>query len=228
MKIYITNERMNGVLPENIKETKELTPAAKKVLAYLLNNFYSFSMVDENGYFYRTNNEMRKDLGIGMGNMLEAIQELIDTNLIMRKVGETLPTGERLASRYYIQWDNLEKPVVKPTASDMIRKYLSKKKDNTNAKQTVNVHVNVEVPVTVNQHVEHTNDNEDYDDEDYSNWTDDKLKRGIERKKVDIQQKSDTLKNTTTEKDKYSEEYWLDKYVGQVKAIDKEIKRRNT
>lgn len=159
MKLYMTKERMNGILPENIKETTVLTPTAKKVLAYLMNCFYSLSMTDENGYFYRTNNEMRKDLGVGMGKMLEAIQELIDTNLVIRKTGETLPTGERLASRYYVQWDNLEEPIVKPTASDRIKKYLSKKTVDTKEEKTVTVKqtaptVNVKVEIPIHQHIE--------------------------------------------------------------------------
>lgn len=233
MKIFITEDRMNGILPDNIKDTKVLTPTAKKVLAYIMNGYYSLSMADENGYFFRTNNEMRKDLRIGMPNMMEAIQELIDTNLIVRKSGETLPNGKRLASKYYVQWDNLESPVVKPTASELIKRYASKK-DVSNTKVHISPTVNVKVEIPTSIHLDGGLDytfepNErDYDElkNQCSTMTDDELDEAIESKMREIQTKKGIVKNTTTEKEKNDEEYWVHKLSWQKKYMEDELAKR--
>ena len=123
--ITITEERMNEILPQNIKDTDVITPNAKKVLAVIMNYFLTLDKVKEQGYVFLSNNTLRESARIKKEDMMEAIQELKEHNLIKRKVGKTWIEGEeKTASIYYVIWDNLLKPLKKNGFEDLFSSFL--------------------------------------------------------------------------------------------------------
>lgn len=124
--ITITNERMSQVLPANIQES-ELSANAKKVLAVLINYFMTSDVVNESGYLVMPNNVLRKSCSMSYNDTLAAVQELKECKLINRVAGSRRTKDQKAkASEYYINWENLEKPVVKPTFETLFAEYLKK------------------------------------------------------------------------------------------------------
>ena len=74
------------ILPNYIKETKDLTIGSKNVLAALLflnNNEYS----KENGFFYRSNKDLVKDSQVSEPTLIKSLSQLEMMGFIERKVG---------------------------------------------------------------------------------------------------------------------------------------------
>ena len=129
--IRITEERMKQVLPANIQESDELSADAKKVLAVLLNYFIVLDFAKKNGYIYLSNNNLSKCAGVRNEKTLVAVRDLIESGLIRRQRGNVWKSGEKkMASQYYIEWDNLKKPIKKkPDFNELFKDFLNK--DNT-------------------------------------------------------------------------------------------------
>ena len=74
------------ILPNYIKETKDLTIGSKNVLAALLflnNNDYS----KENGFFYRSNEDLITDSQVSKPTLIKSLSQLEMMGFIERKVG---------------------------------------------------------------------------------------------------------------------------------------------
>lgn len=75
------------ILPNYIKETKDLTIGSKNVLAALLflnNNDYS----KENGFFYRSNKDLVKDSQVSEPTLIKSLSQLEMMGFIQRKIGD--------------------------------------------------------------------------------------------------------------------------------------------
>lgn len=115
--IKITEEDIETYLPDNIKQTDVLTNEDKKVLATLVYYNVFFNDSTENGYFFLTNESLQQSVGIRKNNVLKSVQTLMTHNLIERISGNAFT---RTASKYKINWDNLEKPLKKLSFKDMM------------------------------------------------------------------------------------------------------------
>ena len=112
--IRINEERQNQILPNNIKDSDVLSDNAKKVLATIMNYFLVLEDAKTNGYVYLNNTTLRQSVGIRMNDLLTSLQELIETDLIVREVGRRRIEGEKsFASVYKVNWENLTKPIKK-------------------------------------------------------------------------------------------------------------------
>lgn len=127
--ITITEERMSKVLPVNIQESEELSANAKKVLAVLINYYFTLNKsVEELGYVYMNNAMLSKSAKLRTESTLSAVQELTECNLIKRIAGKKREQGEKAtASIYYINWENLEKPVEKPNFNSLFAEFMKKR-----------------------------------------------------------------------------------------------------
>lgn len=127
--ITITKERAEQLLPTVIKESKELSNDAKTVLATLMNYFFSLDAAKENGFIFLNNPTMQKSIRKGSEKIKAAEQELVECNLIrIERGGSKFVGGKRLANRYFINWDNLDKPIKKPSSEELIKQFLEKNK----------------------------------------------------------------------------------------------------
>ena len=137
--IVITKERMEEVLPQNIKETDVLSDNAKKVLACLINYQFTHPIARQVGYVAISNPTLAKACRIGNEYCRAAVQELIDHNLILRIAGQRRKKGEDAkASEYTILFENLNKPLKKLSYEELYEQYLKSSRipsgsTNTNA-----------------------------------------------------------------------------------------------
>ena len=87
-------EEMFDRLPSNIKETEILRLSSKKVLAALL-DLLLHSEARESRIIYCQNSRLRKISGINSNELLPSIEQLIDYDLITRKVGKARKEGKK-------------------------------------------------------------------------------------------------------------------------------------
>lgn len=112
--IRISDERMAEVLPSQIKNTDVLSDNAKKTLATIMNYYLLLEEVKKNGYVFLTNELLRQSVGIRKNDVLSAVQELIECDLIEKQTGRRRTQGEvPMASTYRVKWSNLVKPIKK-------------------------------------------------------------------------------------------------------------------
>ena len=117
-------EEMFDRLPTNIKETEILRFSSKKVLAALL-ELLLHSEARESRVIYAPNSRLRKLSGISSNDLLPSIQQLIDYDLITRKVGKVRKEGEKgEASEYIINLKKLKEPLVEKTFDDLFSEFL--------------------------------------------------------------------------------------------------------
>lgn len=114
MIVQISKERVEELLPQNIKESDVISNYAKKVLTYLLNQWLVNKKARESGYVVASNYELSVGCKINGGTVMTAVQELIEHNLVLRKAGIKRTQGQTpQASEYTILFNNLRKPLVK-------------------------------------------------------------------------------------------------------------------
>lgn len=117
-------EEMFDRLPSNIKETEILRLSSKKVLAALL-ELLLHSEARESRVIYAPNSRLRKLSGISSNDLLPSIQQLIDYDLITRKVGKVRKEGEKgEASEYIINLKKMKEPLVEKTFDDLFSEFL--------------------------------------------------------------------------------------------------------
>lgn len=117
-------EEMFDRLPSNIKETDILRLQTKKVLAALL-ELLLHSDARESRVIYASNARLRKLSGISSNDLLPSIEQLIDYDLITRKVGTVRKEGEKSeASEYTINMKKLKEPLVEKTFDDLFSEFL--------------------------------------------------------------------------------------------------------
>ena len=112
--IRLTDERMAEVLPSEIKNTDVLSNNAKKTLAAIMNYFAILNIAKTSKYLVCPNSVLREAVGIRNNELINAVQELIECDLIERQVGHKRVEGEKaMASTYVVKWPNLVKPIKK-------------------------------------------------------------------------------------------------------------------
>ena len=117
-------EEMFDRLPSNIKENEILRLPTKKVLAALL-ELLLHSEARESRVIYAPNARLRKLSGISSNDLLPSIEQLIDYDLISRKVGTVRKEGEKgEASEYIINIKKLKEPIVEKTFDDLFSEFL--------------------------------------------------------------------------------------------------------
>lgn len=117
-------EEMFDRLPSNIKETEVLRLPTKKVLAALL-ELLLHSEARESRVIYASNARLRKLSGISSNDLLPSIEQLIDYDLITRKVGTVRKEGEKSeASEYTINLKKLKEPLVEKTFDDLFSEFI--------------------------------------------------------------------------------------------------------
>lgn len=112
-------EKMYDRLPDNIKNSDLLSLQSKKTLAALL-ELLLHSKANSTGVIYTTNKMLRRLAGINSNNLLDALNELKDYDLITRKVG----AGYGNASEYTINVSILKKPLVKKGFDELFNKFM--------------------------------------------------------------------------------------------------------
>jgi len=98
-------------------------------------------------YHYFSSSLVEKISSIQAKKMLGAVQELIDYELIIRKVGRTRTQGEKaMASEYYIQFQNFGKKIKKLTFEDLFSNYI---KSSGTPSGTANTNTStITIPIT--------------------------------------------------------------------------------
>lgn len=138
--IRISEERQNQILPQNIKDTDVLSDNAKKTLATIMNYYLLLEEVKNNGYVYLNNKTLGLSVGLRNSNMLSAVLELIEHNLITREVGKRRTEGEpSTASVYRVMWQNLTKPLRKNTFEELFSEFLKSSETPLGIADTVTV-----------------------------------------------------------------------------------------
>ena len=141
-------EEMFDRLPANIKETSVLRNSSKKVLAALL-ELLLHSEARESGVIYAPNHRLRKLSGIDAKELLPAIQQLIDYDLISRKVGKARKEGEKgLASEYIINFKKLKEPLIEKTFDDLFGNYIDNESSETPINTTITITNSISTPIS--------------------------------------------------------------------------------
>lgn len=123
--IKITKERMEQVLPPNIKDS-DLSVYAQKVLATIINYHLVNEKARATGFLAISDSNLRESACIGKEYLKTAIQELVESKLITRKAGKKWKAGEKSeASEYRLNLENIRKFTKKPTADELLETLFS-------------------------------------------------------------------------------------------------------
>lgn len=84
--VKYTNEELLDVLPPSLRESKELTTKQKVVLSQLV-IYNGLEVVKKNGYFFRSNKDLKDDCGIEEKTLITAVNKLVMLGFIDRISG---------------------------------------------------------------------------------------------------------------------------------------------
>ena len=94
MKFTDEQKEVLELLPTNVKETNELTDAAKLILANLM-YLNGTDFAKNEGYLFRTNQALMQDTGIkSEKTIIAAVNKLIEFGFIERKAGQRKSASE--------------------------------------------------------------------------------------------------------------------------------------
>ena len=97
----------------------------KKVLGAILHYFLILDKAKENKYVILTNEDLRKTVCIRKSYVLSSVHNLIEMKLIKRECGKSRTKGEKpQASKYYVNWNNLKKPLKKLEFEDLFSDFI--------------------------------------------------------------------------------------------------------
>lgn len=174
--IKLTQKEVDEILSSYpfIKESTVLSDDAKKTFATILNCFNVREDIAISDYLICPNSVLSKGLGFGSGRTLKAVQELIQCNLISRSSGKSRTHGEKAtASVYTINWDNIDKEVVKESVRDRIERLKSKSPEtpiwtanpntNPNTNSNTNINSNIDTNTDNNTNIDNNNKNKKID-----------------------------------------------------------------
>lgn len=121
----ISQERVEQILPQNIKDSTLLSENAKNVLAVLMHCLLVSKGAEESGFLIKGNKELRELLEMNRDYMMDALRELEEYDLIKRIQGKTRKQGEKAqASEYHFNWDNIfDKPLKKKTSEELFQRF---------------------------------------------------------------------------------------------------------
>ena len=125
MIMKISKERVEQILPQNIKDSTLLTENAKNVLAALMHCLLVSKGAEESGFLIKGNKELRELLQMNRDYMMDALRELEEYDLIKRAQGKTRKQGEKAqASEYHFNWDNIfDKPLKRKTSEELFQRF---------------------------------------------------------------------------------------------------------
>lgn len=125
MIMKISKERVEQILPQNIKDSTLLTENAKNVLAALMHCLLVSKGAEESGFLIKGNKELRELLQMNRDYMMDALRELEEYDLIKRVQGKTRKQGEKAqASEYHFNWDNIfDKPLKRKTSEELFQRF---------------------------------------------------------------------------------------------------------
>ena len=129
MKFTDEQKEVLALLPPYVKESNELTDAAKLILANLmLLNGTDFAKNE--GYLFRTNQALKEDTGIkSEKTIIAAVNKLIELGFIERKAGQ-----RKSASEYRLNTVKIQEYTVKIHCKNTVKNYSNKlqyKEENT-------------------------------------------------------------------------------------------------
>ena len=129
MKFTDEQKEVLALLPQGVKESNELTDAAKLILANLmLLNGTDFAKNE--GYLFRTNQALKEDTGIkSEKTIIAAVNKLIELGFIERKAGQ-----RKSASEYRLNTVKIQEYTVKIHCKNTVKNYSNKlqyKEENT-------------------------------------------------------------------------------------------------
>ena len=129
MKFTDEQKEVLALLPNEVKESNELTDAAKLILANLmLLNGTDFAKNE--GYLFRTNQALKEDTGIkSEKTIIAAVNKLIELGFIERKAGQ-----RKSASEYRLNTVKIQEYTVKIHCKNTVKNYSNKlqyKEENT-------------------------------------------------------------------------------------------------
>lgn len=147
-------EEMFDRLPSNIRDTEILRFPTKKVLAALL-ELLLHSEARESRVIYAPNARLRKLSGISSNDLLPSIEQLIDYDLITRKVGTVRKEGEKSeASEYTINMKKLKEPLVEKTFDDLFSEFLE---EEESLEMPINTAITTTTSITTSTSTSSTN-----------------------------------------------------------------------
>ena len=121
MKFTDEQKEVLALLPQDVKESNELTDAAKLILANLmLLNGTDFAKNE--GYLFRTNQALKEDTGIkSEKTIIAAVNKLIELGFIERKAGQ-----RKSASEYRLNTVKIQEYTVKIHCKNTVKNYSNK------------------------------------------------------------------------------------------------------
>lgn len=148
MIMKISKERVEQILPQNIKDSTLLTENAKNVLAALMHCLLVSKGAEESGFLIKGNKELRELLQMNRDYMMDALRELEEYDLIKRVQGKTRKQGEKAqASEYHFNWDNIfDKPLKRKTSEELFQKF--RKSSGTPSGTTITTTITTSTPIT--------------------------------------------------------------------------------
>ena len=150
--IKITDERIDAILPKSIKDSDVLNNNDKKVLGAILHYFLILDKAKENKYVILTNEDLRKTVCIRKANVLSSVHNLIEIKLIKRECGKTRKRGEKpQASKYYVNWNNLKKPLKKLEFEDLFSDFISSEKPSGTVDVDIDVDTDVDEDIVIDE-----------------------------------------------------------------------------
>ena len=155
----ITKERVEQILPQNIKETALLSNNAKNVLAMMMHSLLVAKGAQDSGVLVISNNRLRALLEMNRDYMLNAIRELEEYELITRIVGKTRTEGEpSTASEYHFNWDNIyNKPLKKKTSEELFSKFFKSSRTPSGTAITTTITTSTTTAIATSSAIASTN-----------------------------------------------------------------------
>ena len=165
MIMKISKERVEQILPQNIKDSTLLTENAKNVLAALMHCLLVSKGAEESGFLIKGNKELRELLQMNRDYMMDALRELEEYDLIKRVQGKTRKQGEKAqASEYHFNWDNIfDKPLKKKTSEELFQRF--RKSSGTPSGTTITTTITTPTTITTTTSTETTTTNNNYFEE---------------------------------------------------------------
>lgn len=134
--VKITKERMEQILPQNVKDS-DLSVNAMKMLATIINYHLVDDKVRSAGFLAINNENLRQSTGIGKEYLKNAWKELEECKLITRKAGKKWKAGEKSeASEYRLNLENIKKFTKKPTADELLETLFSAPLESPSTKES--------------------------------------------------------------------------------------------
>jgi hypothetical protein len=137
--ITIDEARYNQLLPQNVKDTPSdvMSDKAKKTLAVLMNYQLVNARAKESCFVAISNKTLAQSVGGRETEVMKAVQELIELDLVQKTVGKSRTEGEKaMASEYRINFQNLLRPIQKKSFEELFSAFFKSQETSMGAANT--------------------------------------------------------------------------------------------